>query len=452
MVVSSDLLPQNNILISTIDDPNEPSIKIDPNNPQYIVVGANIDNYYYSSDTGRTWTISYLTSTYGVWGDPVIDVDTNGNFYFFHLSNYSSGEWIDRIVCQKSNNYGETWSSGTYAGLNGTKQQDKEWSIIDYRNNNIYITWIQFDEYGSTNSLDSSTILFSKSLNGGNTWSQPQRISKFAGNCVDNDTTVEGATPAVGPDGQIYVVWASIDGLMFNKSYDEGETWLPQEINISDMPGGWAYDVPGIFRCNGLPVIKCDLSGGENNGTLYVNWSDQRNGSDDTDIWLIKSTDEGETWSEPIRVNDDETNTHQFFTWMDIDRTNGYLYFVFYDRRNYVNEYTDVYMAASYDGGLTFINKKISEEPFFPNKGVFFGDYTNISAHNGIIRPVWTRLHNGQLSIWTDISDFGGNNVNNDVIVRDLEFSQYPNPTDDKIYVSFKSELTYNFSGFTGDS
>lgn len=397
-------LPGQNVMISNTNYPEEPSIKINPKNPAFIVAGANLNNYYYSADTGRTWQKGILTSPYGVWGDPVIDVDTLGHFYFFHLSNPPSGSWIDRIVCQKSVNNGQTWSPGTYTGLNGTKAQDKHWSVVDRKTNTIYITWTQFDVYGSSNPADSSIILFSKSTDGGETWTPPQRINKKAGDCIDSDNTVEGAVPAVGPNGEVYVAWAGPAGIRFDRSTDGGATWLDEDILIDPMPGGWDYDIPGISRCNGLPVTKCDLSGGAWHGTIYVNWTDQRNGTDDTDVWLAKSTDGGFTWSAPKRVNDDAPGKHQFFTWMDIDQVTGWLWFVFYDRRNYNDNRTDVYLAVSMDGGETFINRKISESPFLPNAGVFFGDYTNISVHNNIVRPIWTRLHGGQLSVWTDVT------------------------------------------------
>ena len=78
------------------------------------------------------------------------------------------------------------------------------------------------------------------------------------------------------------------------------------------MPTGWDYSIPGIDRCNGLPILDCDISGGAYNGTLYVNWTDQRNGANDTDVWLKKSTDGGNTWSNIIRVNDDAPGKHQW--------------------------------------------------------------------------------------------------------------------------------------------
>ena len=137
------------------------------------------------------------------------------------------------------------------------------------------------------------------------------------------------------------------------------------------------------------------------NGTIYVNWADQRNGDHNTDIWISKSTDKGSTWTEPKRINNDESKNHQFLSWLTVDQSNGYLYTVFYDRRNHNDSKTDVYLAVSKDGGENFENYKISESPFLPNPKIFFGDYTNISAHNGVIRPIWTRLHKGQITLHT---------------------------------------------------
>lgn len=441
ILFAGTVLIGQNIIISDKNNPNEPSIMINPKNPAQLIAASNLNNYFVSSDTGRTWTIHKQTSSFGVWGDPVISVDTAGHFYYFHLSNPPNGNWIDRIVCQKTTDHGKTWTDGSYTGLNGSKAQDKHWCAIDRTNNIMYLTWTQFDDYGSDDKNKKSNILFSKSIDQGTSWSAPVKINQIDGDCIDSDNTVEGAVPAVGPEGQVYVAWAGPNGLVFNKSNDQGKTWLNKEIKIDPMPTGWDYAIPGIYRANGLPVTVCDLSDGPNKGTIYVNWTDQRNGSDDTDVWLSKSTDEGLSWTSPIRVNDDPEGKQQFFTWMTIDQTTGLLYFVFYDRRNHTDASTDVFMAISKDGGKTFVNRKISDAPFVPNENIFFGDYTNIVAHNNIVRPIWTRLDNAQLSILTDITplekivtveEFNDeNNVEN-------EISNFPNPSGDLSYVSFK--------------
>ncbi|MBI9039328.1 MAG: T9SS type A sorting domain-containing protein [Bacteroidales bacterium] len=428
-----------NIMISNVNGPNEPSIYLNMKNTDQMVAGANTDKYYYSTDGGYTWEAGTLVSPeYGVWGDPCIISDTTGSFYFFHLSNPQVGSWIDRIVCQKVDEPGGVWNYGTYMGLNGTKAQDKEWAIVDRTNNNIYVTWTQFDDYGNSNPLYRSNIMFSKSINGGETWSDAKRINQISGDCIDDDNTVEGAVPAVGPNGEIYVSWAGPAGLVFDKSLDGGETWLDDDVFVAEIPDGWAYEIPGISRCNGLPITVCDLSNGPNHGNIYINWSDQRNGVDDTDVFFVKSTDGGETWSETKRVNDDPSGKQQFFTWMCVDQITGYLYFVYYDRREYDDISTDVYMAVSKNGGETFTNFKISESSFIPNSNLFFGDYNNIVAHNNIIRPVWIRMENSVRSIWTAI-------INPYYIYYDIDIpiplslqQNYPNPFKDNTWFKFK--------------
>jgi hypothetical protein len=405
-----------------------------------MVAGSNTANYYYSSDAGQTWSMEVLNSGYGVWGDPVVIADTAGDFYFFHLSVPTWPQWLDRIVCQKSTDGGHTWNDGSFMGLNGAKDQDKEWAIVDPATNAIYTCWTQFDAYNSIVPTDSSNIMFSRSADGGATWSAAQRINRVAGNCLDMDSTVEGAVPAVGPAGEIYVSWAGPLGLVFTKSTDGGLTWPADNLVIGDIPGGWDFGVEGIYRANGLPVTCCDLSNGPYHGTIYINWSDQRNGPEDTDVWIVKSTDGGVTWSAPKRVNDDPPGRQQFFTWMTMDQVTGFIYTVFYDRRNHSNKLTDVYMAVSRDGGETFTNFKVSETPFNPDPAIFFGDYTNISAHNNVVRPVWTRLNNGSLSIMTALADsiFTGITPEKELAVPFSLEQNFPNPVQDVTYFSYK--------------
>ncbi|MFC1724456.1 T9SS type A sorting domain-containing protein [candidate division KSB1 bacterium] len=398
-----------NILVSSqiinTWDPNEPSIVINPVNTDQILIGTNMNHYFYSSDGGYSWTNGgVMTSSHGVHGDPCVIADKYGSFYFFHLSNPPGPAFADRIVCQKLTDLDSLWSDGSYTGLNG-KMQDKEWAVADFRFNNIYVTWTQFDVYGSTDPEHRSNIMFSRSVDNGETWSDAVNINKISGDCLDDDNTVEGAVPAVGHDGEVYVSWSGPAGLVFDRSFDEGETWLDNDVFVSHIPGGWVINIPGIYRCNGMPVTACDLSDGPYKGTIYINWADQKKGVNDTDIWISKSTDNGATWSVRKRVNDDPPGKHQFFTWMTVDKVTGYIYIVFYDRRNYDDLRTDVYLAVSRDGGETFSNHRISETPFIPNKKVFLGDYNNISAHNNVIRPVWIRLDDMELSLWTAIID-----------------------------------------------
>lgn len=50
-------------------------------------------------------------------------------------------------------------------------------------------------------------------------------VSDQAGDCIDSDNTDEGAVPAVGPNGEVYLSWSGPQGIMFDKSTDGGVTW-----------------------------------------------------------------------------------------------------------------------------------------------------------------------------------------------------------------------------------
>ncbi len=408
--------------------PCEPSIAINWKKPNQLVAAAlesvprgedgkayTIKNRtFISNDNGKSWREKNMRSSFGDFGDPCLITDQDGYFYYFHLSDperlgWKSNQLLDRIVCQRS--YGGTrWSRGTSIGHNPPKKQDKPWAAFDAYSGRLFATWTQFDAYDSPNPEDSAHIMFSYSADRGKSFTPAVRINQYGGNCQDNDLTPEGAVPCAGPQGAVYVAWSYDHKIYFDRSPDGGHSWLKQDKVVAQQPGGWVFEIPGLGRANGMPVTACDMSYGPHHGTIYVNWADQRNGDDNTDIWLARSTDQGDTWSEPVRVNDDESSSpmgkHQFLSWMAVDQVTGIIYIIFYDRRHYDDEKTDVYLATSADGGITWKNEKISDEPFTPDSDTFFGDYTNIAAHAGVVRPIWTRMDNGKPGVWTALIDY----------------------------------------------
>ncbi len=455
-----------NIVIDSVKGPNEPSIAIDPKNPNHMVAGSNTYNYYISTDGGYHWHNDTLASSLGVFGDPVIVADTTGAFCYFHLANnpllHTWPMWADRIVCQRSDDITSTsvsWTDGGYTGqVDSPSIADKPGVAIDRQSNTIYVTWTKFDQYGTSNPNDSSSIYFSKSQDRGDTWSAPVRINEIAGDCTDDDPTVEGAVPCVGPHGEIYVGWASNDELMFDRSYDGGITWLDHDIHVTNVPGGWNYMVPGLNRCNGLPFTACDISNSPYNGNIYINWTDQRNGATNTDVWICKSSDNGDTWGLPIKVNDDTGSRQQFFSSMAVDPATGFIYVVFYDRRNYAatSNFTDVYLAVSKDGAATFQNYKISQAPFNPTSSKFFGDYTFISAFNSVVRPIWGSLtgsgsaaHQKILTAIID-STITGVSVKN-INPTQNNFLVYPNPFKEHTTLSYELPSAGRVSVFITD-
>ncbi len=388
----------------TSTDAEELSIAINPANPEVLAAGANLRYTFRSTDAGESWTQDTMNSNLGVAGDPCVIFDAEGNLYYAHLSYpYNGGSWLDRIVVQKSTDGGMTWNNGVGVGHNPPKDQDKEWLAADRTNspyrNNIYMAWTEFDHYGSSSSLDSTRILFSRSQDQSTTWSPPIRISDRGGNCIDEDETVEGSVPAVGPAGQVYMAWSGHDQIYFDRSFDGGESF-GNDILITEQTGGWDFSVSGVWRCNGMPITACDVSSSPHQGRIYVVFSDQRNGTHNTDVFLCFSDDEGSTWSEPARVNDDSGETHQFLPWLSVDPTTGTVAVVFYDRRNSTDDSTEVTIAVSNDGGESFNNVIVSDAPFVPWSSVFFGDYIGIDSFDGKIYATWMSMNEGVLSVW----------------------------------------------------
>lgn len=474
-LILSPLFSQyQNITVSTAYFPNEVSIMINPKNPDQVVIGSNIfyigadtslSGYYYSSNGGFNWNMGILHSNVArPSGDPVILVDTSGYFHYLQNANYAvNPRWWDRELIMKSTNGGMNWSNGEAIGFDSLTVQDKPWGCVDlshspYRNS-IYVTWSRFSEYRNPTPLDSSYIMFSKSANGNQyNWSNPVRLSKLSGDAGDSSNTMEGVVPCVGPNGEIYVSWSGPKirkqqyGIFFDRSTDGGNTWLDDDIYVTDQPGGWYIFIPNLFRCNGFPVTACDISNGPYRGNVYINWSDQRNGLNDCDIWFIKSTNGGNNWSQVKRVNNDPPGKQQFYSWMTIDQVTGYIYIIFYDQRNNPLLNANVYLARSTDGGESFENIKINNSPVPLN--IYLFDYIGVSAHNGKIRPVWM----GNYSIITAIIDsfynIGINTISSE-IPKDFTLKQnYPNPFNPVTYIefdiaehSFVSLSIYDLSG-----
>ena len=426
----------------TNNDPEEVTIAINPQNPQQMVTGSNITNVYTSADGGKTWDENRLTSkTWGVYGDPVVYANDSGHFFFCHLSQTkppmdNSYSWLERIVVQKSTDGGKTWNNGAGIGFVQGKVQDKEWICGDFSpkspyKGNLYISWTQFDRYNSADPNDFSRIKFSYSADGGNTFSEAIVISDTVGDCVDGDNTLEGATPAVLANGTVLVAWAGHGNIYLDRSADGGKTWGKDQI-IAAQKGSWDIPVEEIMRSNGMPFLVADNSNGKHSGNVYLLLGDETHG--DADIFLLKSTDGGKTWSKKIRIgNDAEGNgKDQFLGHIAIDPTNGDIYIVYYDRQNSQNNlFIDTYVAFSTDGGESFTHRRITDKPFAaPGKDVFFGDYNGIAAYNGIVRPIWTDVTNGQLAVKTALLD-----------KQMLQSNTFGQPVD---YVGVKSRLKAN--------
>lgn len=251
---------------------------------------------------------------------------------------------------------------------------------------NVYVGWIEWQ-------LDKSIILFARSSDGGKTFAPPMRISTHAGLPRDDNGGLVGFVGAVGTDGTIYAVWNDGGTITFTQSHDGGKTFTPSRAVIDVAPPyfGGAGGIPGVSRAMGFPQIGVGIRERKWAGTLYVAWSDYRNG--DVDVFSASSADDGRTWSKPVRVNNDPIHDgiDQFFQWMTVDPVTGDVYIQFYDRRDDpANRKTSFTLARSTDGGKTFVNYAWAENPFESQQPAFLGDYTWLTAYDRKVYGAWT--------------------------------------------------------------
>ena len=361
----------------------------------------------YSNDGGQSFQTADLPPIEG-WrtgGDVSVTFDNHGRAYLSTLhfeklgsmSYWAHGAGKNGIFVRRSTDGGKTWEKDavavkTYDGSGSdSHMEDMPRIFADAQANsryagNLYVGWIEWQ-------LDRSIMLFARSLDGGKTFSQPMRISTHAGLPRDDNGGLVGFLGVVGADGTIYAIWNDGSTITFTQSHDGGKSFAPSRVAVTVFPPyfGGAGGVPGVSRVMGFPQIGVDARPGKQGGTLYLAWSDFRNG--DVDVFSASSKDHGRTWSEPVRVNNDPVHDgiDQFFQWMAVDPATGNVYLQFYDRRDDPdNRKTGFTLARSTDGGKTFVNYSWEENAFESRMPVFLGDYTWLTVLNGKAYGAWT--------------------------------------------------------------
>lgn len=289
------------------------------------------------------------------------------------------------IFVKRSLDGGKRWEAAAIVvDSQGTKQgipfEDKPYIVADNTSGpfagNLYIGWTEWR-------LTKSVMLFSRSTDDGVTWSKPMDISDVHGLPRDDNGGLEGFDGTVTPDGVLHFVWTNGDHIIYKTSSDGGKTFTPDRAIIKTAAA--MFKPANVYRGNGFPQIASD-----DRGRLYVTWSDFRNG--DIDVFESRSSDSGEVWSRPVRVNNDPLHdgADQFMQWLAVDRATGDVYVLFYDRRmDPLNVRAWVVVARSNNCGRTFSNYLMGNSSFIPD-GAFIGDYNGIAAFDGRVYGAWT--------------------------------------------------------------
>ncbi|MBD3299484.1 MAG: hypothetical protein GF341_12570 [candidate division Zixibacteria bacterium] len=326
-----------------------------------------------------TWEDTLIHTDYQVYNrqsDPVMTVNSSGDLIICHLDYQTSSDSdTSHIAFMVSSDCGDTWNGPyTVSDTIGPYFEDKQFIACDRTggpyDGNIYVGWARF-----TNTIN---IKFARSTTNATTWDDIVTVGPATYVSCLGGTLYAGqfTQPLVGKDGAVYVFWQGWDvdslggdcdlytAIQYNKSTDGGVTWEgARTLNHVD---GWS-SVDGGVDVYSQPTTAADITNGPHAGNLYLQYRDTSGRAfNDSDIMFRRSLDTGQTWSEPVRVNDDPVgpDIDQFHNWL-MCNDDGILVSIWYDQRDdATGQSFHVYAGYSFDGGSSWTsNHRISQDP-----------------------------------------------------------------------------------------
>ena len=380
------------------DAANEPSLCIDPNDPRRIAIGwRQFDNVTsdfrqagraYSTNGGSTWTFPGVLETDVFRSDPVLAADGEGLFYYLSLQPSP----VFHCDLWKSLDGGATWQL-----LGPAVGGDKAWMTIDTTSGmgrgNLYQVWsLAANTYGART--------FSRSTDGGLTWSDPMGVPQRPyWNTLD-----------VGPTGDLYVFGWNGNAFWLNRSTNAPDRTMTVEFDLTRPVNLGGTLLSGATPINpigliGQPWVAVDRSIGPGRGNVYALSSVSGIGNP-VNVMFARSTDGGQTWSAPQRINDDSANQNawHWFGTMSV-APNGRIDVCWNDTRsNPDNTLSELYYSNSQDGGLTWSRNRAVSPPFNHSLGYpvqrKIGDYIGMVSLEEAACIAYSATFNGEQDIF----------------------------------------------------
>ena len=365
----------------TGDAANEPSISVDPTNHNRMVIGwRQFDSvtsnfrqggWGYTSNGGTTWTFPGVLESGVFRSDPVLGCDDTGRFlYLSLLQSFDVTLW-------RSLNGGQTFTN-----IAPAKGGDKQWFVVD---NNPASTGHGFQYQFWDNASPFAPGEFSRSTDGGFTWMNPITIPNAP----------QWGTPDVDSNGNLFFggVTTSLTQFWCLRSTNAKNGAVTPSFDQSTAVNlGGRIDYMDTINPEGLigqVFLAADRSGTSTNNNVYMMASVLPTGfNTGSDVMFVRSTNGGQTFSAPKRVNDDPVN-HSKWHWMGTLSVapNGRIDSVWHDTRNAANN-TDSQLFYSYstDAGTTWSPNIAVSNAFNPFLGYpaqnKMGDYMTIVSDN----------------------------------------------------------------------
>jgi hypothetical protein len=372
----------NNILG---DAANECSISVDPTNlnkmtiawRQFNSVTSNFRQagWGYTTDAGVHWTFPGVLQNGVFRSDPVTNSDEIGQFFYLSLqSDVNLSFFCDDLW--RSTNGGQTWVERSPD--RGAGGGDKQWFTIDKTNGPGHGFQYQSDDGIN---CSGSGVQFQRSTNGGVTWQAPIVVPGGTDlGTLDVDTN---GNLFIGGEG-----FSNFNCVRSSNAQFGGQTPTFDRVTQVNMGGSLGSGGINPAGLDGQCFLAIDRSGTATNNNIYMLASVVPPGRSTTDVMFVRSTDGGQTFSAPRRINDDPVNPSKWHWFGTLSvAPNGRIDSVWYDTRNAANN-TDsqLFYSFSTDGGLTWAANVAVSNPFNPFEGYpnqdKIGDYITIVSDN----------------------------------------------------------------------
>jgi hypothetical protein len=339
--------------------------------------------------TWSTTCMAYLNEFGKKWepgGDPLVGYDLKGTAYIAGYYQWDDNLITNSVVGLEKSSDGINWSEPISALGSGSSIIFYDSLTVDQNAgspyaNSVYVLGM--------NIAGPVQILVSRSRDGGNTWTVEQVAADrpnqdtweyYPSLTVGEDGTVYAAWMHCAQAGE-YFCTNNTDYMLFSKSGDGGVTWSKPSLVMA------AHEVPlqcGCFPFGTIPNVDAaapntpalgvDNSSGPYSGRLYASlyeWTGTQ-----MRVVVIHSTDGGTTWFEPVPVAPRGETHDQFFPWLSVSPA-GLVGVSWLDRRNDpANVDYQAYAAISSDGGESFgPNVQLTTAFSNPNNGHVLGEY-----------------------------------------------------------------------------
>jgi hypothetical protein len=415
-------IPANVDVSQRVGNESEEAIAVNPTNPQNIVVVTNVQEGVsglfegVTFDGGQTWTGKIIATGGTIGGgsdglgdsccDPSLAFDAYGNLFLSYLYN------LENVVpVALSTDGGLTFNvianiakPPKPPGAKGPSRHG-EYRFVDQE---TIVTgegsvWVVFNSGGPMSATGAPVTGLGRVGS-----FIPVEVVPGTNNCTYGDV-------AIGPGGKVMNVCTLTESgqgggkLFVNVDPDGlGPAGFGDRMFVAATHVGGFDFIPAQpdRAIDSEPGLAWDRTTGVHRGRVYLVYTlEDKNESNDTNIYVRYSDDDGKTWSEGARVNDDTGTNSQFMSKIALDPTTGHAAIVWYDARNDLgaggagdtngvpNDDAQFWGAFTSDGTTFSPNVQISagtSNSHASGNGIDYGDYSGVGFYGGIAHPAWS--------------------------------------------------------------